>query len=164
MTFSEIINGKYFTNVDKLIKLLNIWRFEGKKIVFTNGCFDIVHYGHIDYLSKAADKGEILIVGLNSDRSVNAIKGKHRPVNDEKSRGMLLASFVFVSAVVLFDEETPGKLIKTIRPDVLVKGSDYKTEDIVGYGFVTQSGGTVQTIDLVKGYSTSNIIQKISSS
>ena len=121
-----------------------------------------MHYGHVNYLAKAADKGDILIIGLNSDTSVKALKGDNRPVIDEKSRGILLASLRFVDAVVLFDEETPKNIIEYIKPQVLIKGGDYHPEEIVGYDFVSNTGGTVTTIELAQGFSTSAIIEKIS--
>ena len=145
-----------------LEKSLIRWRFKGRKIVFTNGCFDLLHLGHIDYLSKAKDLGDILIVGVNTDKSVKMLgKGENRPITDENSRAMLMASLHFVDAVVLFDEETPYNLIKTVQPDVLVKGSDYKAEDVVGYDIVKAKDGEVISIDLVPGYSTTAIEQKI---
>lgn len=128
------------------------------RVVFTNGCFDILHRGHVEYLSKAADKGDVLVVGLNTDASVKRLKGEGRPVNNEEARAMVLASLSFVDAVVLFDEDTPYELIKAVRPDVLVKGADYKKEEIVGYDIVTSYGGTVETIPLVEGYSSTKII------
>ena len=138
------------------------WHFKQKKIVFTNGCFDILHLGHIDYLSKAKDLGDLLIVGLNTDHSVKMLKkGVNRPIQDENSRALILASLHFVDAVVLFDEETPYELIKTVQPDVLVKGSDYQPEEIVGYDIVKNKGGEIVTIDFLPGYSTSLIEEKI---
>ena len=142
--------------------MLAVWRFQGKKIVFTNGCFDILHLGHIDYLSKAKDEGNILIIGLNTDNSVSRIKGKTRPITDENSRAKILASLQFVDAVTLFDEETPYELISFVQPDVLVKGSDYKPEDIVGYDIVKAKNGKVVTIDFQR-YSTTAIEKKIKS-
>jgi D-glycero-beta-D-manno-heptose 1-phosphate adenylyltransferase len=147
---------------DEVRLLSNIWRFQDKKIVFTNGCFDILHKGHIDYLAKAADLGMILIIGLNTDKSIQILKGKNRPVQDEQSRAHILASLSFVDAVVLFDEETPFELIQHLRPDILVKGSDYAVEDIVGYDVLKGYGGEIKTLDFVEGYSTSAIIAKIS--
>ena len=138
--------------------------FRKRKIVFTNGCFDILHQGHIIYLSKAADAGDALIIGLNSDSSVRKLKGIGRPIIDQHSRALLLAALPFVSAVVLFDDETPYQLIRKVQPDVLVKGSDYKPEEIVGYDIVKGRGGVVITIDFVEGYSSSSIIRKISGS
>lgn len=139
---------------------LKMWRNEDKKIVFTNGCFDILHRGHVEYLAQAADMGDILVVGLNTDASVSRLKGPLRPVNDEHARAMVLAALRFVDAVVLFEEDTPYELIKTVQPDILVKGTDYKPEDIVGYDIVMARGGEVKTIELVKGYSTTGIIER----
>src|SRR5690606_8770159 len=133
----------------------------GKRIVFTNGCFDIVHLGHIDYLEKARALGDKLVLGLNTDASVSALKGAARPVVDETARARLMAAMEFVDAVILFSEPTPLQLIQTISPDILVKGDDYTVENIVGADFVTSNGGEVKTIPLVKGYSTSTIIEKI---
>lgn len=160
MNKSEVTANK-IADPEKLRSVLALWRFMGKRIVFTNGCFDILHLGHVDYLSKAADLGDVLVVGLNTDASVSRLKGPSRPILDENARAMLLASLHFVTIVVLFDEPTPYELIKTIQPDVLVKGKDYKAEEVVGYDIVTAKGGTVETIELVEGYSTSAIIHKI---
>lgn len=140
---------------------LNDCRKNGKKIVFTNGCFDILHRGHVEYLSKAAAFGDVMVVGLNTDASVKRLKGPSRPVNDEYARAFVLAGLEFVSAVVLFDEDTPYNLIKKVQPDFLVKGSDYKPENIVGYDIVTAKGGKVVTVDLVEGYSTTKTIEKM---
>lgn len=136
-------------------------RFKNMKTVFTNGCFDILHKGHVEYLAAAADMGDVLIIGLNSDQSVKKIKGKDRPVNDKSARSLLLASMKFVDRVIIFEEETPYELISHIKPDVLVKGSDYKTEDIVGADVVQANGGKVVTVELVDGYSTTNILNKL---
>ena len=144
--------------------LLKEWRNTNEKIVFTNGCFDLLHRGHTDYLAKAADCGTRLIIGVNTDASVGRLKGPARPIQDEQSRLQILASLACVDAVILFDEETPYELIKTVQPDVLVKGGDYKPEDIVGYDIVTAKGGNVTTIDFVPGFSTSAIEQKIKNS
>ncbi len=146
-----------------LKRKLAFWKFKDFSVVFTNGCFDILHLGHIDYLSKTADQGKILIVGLNSDLSVKKIKGERRPFNDEVSRAAVLSSLFFVDAVVLFDEDTPYNLIKAISPDVLVKGSDYKVEEIVGYNIVKSYGGKTVTINFLDGYSTSSLIEKMKS-
>ena len=148
-------------NSESLEERLNLWRKEGKTIVFSNGCFDILHRGHVEYLSKAADLGDVLIIGLNTDASVKRIKGPTRPVNDEKSRAVVLAALEFVDAVVFFEEDTPYSLIKNVQPDVLVKGKDYKAEDIVGYDIVVGKGGRVETIELVDGFSTTNTIEKM---
>ena len=144
-----------------LDKKLNLWREEGKSIVFSNGCFDILHRGHVEYLSKAADLGDILIIGLNTDDSVRRLKGPSRPVNDEKARAVVLAALEFVDAIMFFEEDTPYNLIKRVQPDVLVKGKDYKAEDIVGYDIVTAKGGKVETIELVEGFSTTKTIEKM---
>jgi rfaE bifunctional protein nucleotidyltransferase chain/domain len=138
-----------------------IWRFKGKRIVFTNGCFDILHLGHIEYLARAADLGGVLIVGLNSDSSVTKLKGFDRPLINEGARAMVLASLSFITAVVLFDEDTPVELIRIIQPDVLVKGADYKVEEIAGHDIVLARGGRIETIELTKGYSTSALIHRI---
>ena len=162
MSRLEIIRKKIFTYADPDYgRMLAIWRFQGKKIVFTNGCFDILHLGHIDYLTKASELGDLLIIGLNTDLSVSKIKGKNRPIQDEISRAMMLASLGFVDAVVFFGEETPYNLIKTTQPDILVKGADYKPEEIVGYDIVKNKGGEIVTIEFLEGYSTSAIEQKI---
>ncbi len=156
----EIIKAKIF-NKESLKRELAIWRFKNKKIVFTNGCFDILHLGHIDYLSKAKDFGDVLVIGLNTDNSVSRIKDEHRPVTDENARAMILASLHFVDAIVLFDEDTPYNLIKQVQPDILVKGSDYKTGDIVGADIVKAKGGEIITIEFLDGYSTTSIINKL---
>lgn len=137
------------------------WQSEGHKVVFSNGCFDIVHLGHIDYLEKARTMGDKLVIGLNSDTSVRKLKGPDRPINDEYARSRMLAALEFVDGVTLFGEETPKDLIEYLIPDVLVKGSDYDVKDIVGADTVIENGGEVKTIDLVEGFSTSNLIEKI---
>lgn len=147
--------------MDQLRSRIKEWRLHEKKIVFTNGCFDIIHMGHIDYLAKAADLGDKLIIGVNSDKSTRSIKGPSRPITDERSRSLVLAAFSFVDAVVLFDDETPLELIKIVMPDVLVKGADYTVDQIVGSDVVIQNGGRVQTLDYIPGYSTTLIEQKI---
>lgn len=133
-----------------------------KKIVFTNGCFDILHPGHVDYLSQARDLGDFLILGLNTDNSVKRLnKAPNRPINNEQTRALVLAGLASIDAIVLFDEETPYELIKLIKPDVLVKGDDYTVEKIVGYDVVKAQGGEVVTIPFLEGYSTTKLIQKI---
>jgi rfaE bifunctional protein nucleotidyltransferase chain/domain len=159
MKQQEILDNKIHTK-ESIAALLSIWNFKEQKIVFSNGCFDILHRGHIEYLAKAADLGHKLVIGLNTDASVRKIKGPQRPLQDEQSRSILLAALHFVDAVILFDEPTPYELIKTIQPDFLVKGNDYKAEDVVGYDIVTQKGGQVVTIELTPGYSSTNIINK----
>jgi rfaE bifunctional protein nucleotidyltransferase chain/domain len=146
---------------ENLQSLLTYWRLKDYKIVFTNGCFDLLHKGHIEYLSKAADQGDILVVGMNSDDSVKRIKGDSRPVQDESSRALTLASLKMITVVVVFEEDTPYNLINEVKPDVLVKGADYKEEDIVGADIVKDNGGEIVTINLTEGYSTTNIIDKI---
>jgi rfaE bifunctional protein nucleotidyltransferase chain/domain len=162
MTKLELIKRKIF-QADELDANLNIWRLFEKKIVFTNGCFDLLHLGHIDYLSKAADMADKLIIGLNSDASTSALKGPSRPIIDEYSRSIMLASFSFVDAVIIFDEATPLQLIERIKPDILVKGADYTINQIVGSELVLQYGGQVKTIEYLAGYSTTAIENKIKS-
>ena len=142
-------------------KQIQQWKQEGKRIVFTNGCFDIIHLGHVDYLEKARALGDKLILGLNTDDSVSRFKGPSRPVQDEISRAHVLASFQFIDLVVFFDQDTPLELISALIPDVLVKGSDYLAENIVGADVVKKHGGVVKTIEFVPGYSSSRIIDKI---
>ena len=137
------------------------WQQEGKKVVFTNGVFDLLHIGHITYLAKASELGDKLIIGLNADSSVRRIKGEDRPVNDQNSRAALLAALFFVDGIVVFEEDTPLNLITTLLPDILVKGADYAIENIVGGKEVIANGGEVRTIDFVEGYSSTSIIQKI---
>lgn len=160
MTKPEVIQRKILKQPE-LDRLLAYWRFMDQKIVFTNGCFDIIHLGHIDYLAKAAALGNKLVIGLNTDASTRRLKGPHRPINDENARAMIMASFSFVDAVVLFDEDTPYNLIKAIQPDILVKGADYRAEDIVGYDIVKAKGGKVETLEYLPGYSTSLIEKRI---
>jgi rfaE bifunctional protein nucleotidyltransferase chain/domain len=137
------------------------WKLNGEKIVFTNGCFDLLHKGHIDYLNKAADLGDRLVVGLNSDESVSRLKGEHRPLQDESSRSFVMASLECVSAVTVFTQDTPKELIERVRPDVLVKGGDYIPETVVGADFVVANGGKVEIIPFLEGYSTTSIEKKI---
>jgi rfaE bifunctional protein nucleotidyltransferase chain/domain len=136
-------------------------REKGKKIVFTNGCFDIIHAGHVDYLEKAKSLGDFLVVGLNSDESVKRLKGPTRPVNPVDQRKKVLQALKPVDLVIVFEEDTPERLIKEIKPDVLVKGGDWKTENIVGADFVMSYGGKVYTIDFVYDTSTTKIIEKV---
>ena len=147
-------------SLEELLLKLPTWKREGN-IVFTNGCFDILHLGHLDYLGKASELGHKLIVGLNTDASVKRLKGASRPINNEQARAMMLANLAIVDAVVLFEEDTPYELIQRIVPNVLVKGSDYRVEEIVGYDIVLGNGGSVIPIDFVKGYSTTSIIEKM---
>lgn len=160
MTHIELLNNKIYT-WETLKTQVAEWQKQGKKIVFSNGCFDLVHKGHIDYLNRSADLGDVLVMGLNTDASVSKLKGTHRPIQDEQSRLTIIAALQCVNAVVLFDEETPYELIKLVQPDVLVKGSDYKPENIVGYDIVIAKGGQVKTIDYLPGFSTSGIEKRI---
>ncbi len=141
--------------------LVRQWKQEGKKVVFTNGCFDILHLGHVDYLERSRVLGDKLVLGLNTDDSVSRFKGPGRPVQDQHSRSRVLASLQFIDLVVFFDEDTPLHLITELLPDILVKGSDYLAENIVGADVVKKAGGVVKTLDFVPGYSTSRIIDKI---
>lgn len=143
------------------IEVVERLKKEGKKIVFTNGCFDIVHAGHVDYLEKAKSLGDFLIVGLNSDSSVRKLKGKDRPINPQEYRKRVLEGLKAVDMVIIFEEDTPYRLIKEIKPDILVKGGDWKVENIVGADFVMSYGGKVYTIDFVYDISTTKIIQKV---
>jgi len=161
MTKLEIIKNKIFTEKESAYATLQTWRFKEEKIVFTNGCFDIVHRGHLEYLAEASNLGHKLVMGLNTDASVQRLKGPNRPINDEYSRALLLASLGFIDMVVFFDEETPYDLIKFVQPDYLVKGSDYNAEDIVGYDIVKAKGGEIITLDFIEGFSSTGIIKKI---
>ena len=161
MTPSEIIRSKIFENAQAFGSVLNKWKQTGDVVVFTNGCFDLVHRGHIDSLAKAAALGDRLIVGLNSDVSVKLLKGESRPLIDQQSRAILLASLLMVDAVILFDDETPYELIRSIIPDVLVKGTEYQVEEIAGFDVVLASGGRVERVELTEGFSTSDLIRKI---
>jgi D-glycero-beta-D-manno-heptose 1-phosphate adenylyltransferase len=157
----ELIQSKIISRKE-LPYLVARWKFSSKKIVFTNGVFDLLHKGHVTYLAQAADLGDILIVGLNSDTSSKKLnKGPGRPIQDQESRALILASLHLVSLVCIFDEETPAELIKLVKPDVLVKGGDWKPETIVGYDTVKAYGGQVLSIDFIPGFSTTSIEQKI---
>tara|TARA_B100000963_G_scaffold5770_2_gene4468 strand:+ start:2999 stop:3493 length:495 start_codon:yes stop_codon:yes gene_type:complete len=147
--------------LEKLQDDVKKWKKKGEKIVFTNGCFDILHKGHVEILAKSADLGNKIIVGVNSDKSVKNLKGIDRPIVNEHSRTMLLASLSIVDAVILFDEETPINLIKIIKPDILTKGGDYSFDTVVGNNFVNEEGGKTALIPLVQGYSSTQIIEKI---
>lgn len=149
------------TSLRRLKEELKAARKKGKKVVFTNGCFDIIHAGHVRYLKKARSLGDMLVVGLNSDSSVKAIKGESRPIVPQNERAEVLGALSPVDRVVIFNESTPEKLIKAIRPDILAKGADWAAKDIVGADIVRENGGKVSRITLVKGRSTTNIIKKI---
>ncbi len=140
---------------------IKLWRSKKKKIIFTNGCFDLLHYGHVHYLCGARSLGDALIVGVNSDASVKKLKGELRPINDELSRCTMLAAFGFVDAVIVFEEDTPVQLIEKIQPDVLVKGGDYTIETIVGADIVLKNGGSVKVIPFVEGFSSTKIVEAI---
>ena len=163
MSHLNTLNNKIFT-LEELKAKTNSWKENGQKVVFTNGCFDIVHRGHIEVLARTADLGDKLIIGLNSDSSIQKLKGEDRPIINEQSRAVLLAALSFVDAVVLFSEDTPLNLISTLVPDVLAKGGDYEIETIVGYKIIQQNGGEVILVPFVDGFSSTTIIDKIKNS
>lgn len=154
------IKGK-IVSPEIIARLRAGWRIKDQKVVFTNGCFDVLHVGHVEYLAKAASLGDILVVGLNSDASVHRLKGPGRPINNEYARSILLASLEVVFYVVLFDDDTPFYLINIIKPDILVKGADYKVENIVGADILASYSGEVVTIPLTPGYSTTALLESI---
>jgi rfaE bifunctional protein nucleotidyltransferase chain/domain len=160
MRNAEIIQQKIYT-LPELLKQVTRWKFFKKQLAFTNGCFDILHEGHIFSLSQAAKEGDILIVGINSDGSTKRLKGKSRPINNEHSRSLLVASLVMVDAVVIFEEDTPFELITAIMPDTIVKGGDYRIDQVVGAKEVIANGGRVVINPIVQGFSTTGIIEKI---
>lgn len=155
-------NSEKIKSLEDLRRTVEQWKFLGKSIVFTNGCFDILHKGHIHSLSEAAKQGDKLIVGLNSDSSTKKLKGANRPVNEQDARALLLSSLLMVDAVTIFDEETPEELIKAINPDVLVKGGDYSIDQIAGASHVIARGGKVITHTLIDGISTTALLSKSS--
>ena len=163
MSHLKTLNSKVY-NLDALTTQLEQWKANGNKVVFTNGCFDIIHRGHIEVLARTADLGDKLIIGLNSNQSIQKLKGKDRPIIDEQSRAILLAALSFVDAIVLFSEDTPLKLISTLLPDVLAKGGDYEIETIVGHKIVQQNGGKVKIVPFIDGFSSTTIIDKIKKS
>lgn len=148
-------------NREDLKALARKWHAEGKKLVFTNGCFDILHRGHLEVLTASAGFGDVLVVGLNTDASVQRLKGPERPVNDQGFRSWMMASLELVDAVTLFDEPTPKELIEAIQPDVIVKGGDYSPDQVVGADVVMARGGEVKIVPIVKGYSTTSLIEAI---
>ena len=163
MTRFEQIEQKIQT-WEQISATVAAWRAAGDRLVFTNGCFDILHYGHLHYLSQARDLGQRLVVGLNSAASVSRLKGPHRPINDELTRTHLLAALEVIDAVVVFEDDTPLELIRLILPDILVKGGDWKPEQIIGSDLVLAAGGEVKSLPFVAGYSTTNIEKKIKES
>ncbi|HAK12774.1 MAG TPA: D-glycero-beta-D-manno-heptose 1-phosphate adenylyltransferase [Chitinophagaceae bacterium] len=163
MKKADIIEQKIM-DLAKAQSMIASWKVLGKNVAFTNGCFDILHEGHIFSLSAAAKEADYLVVGLNSDASVKRLKGESRPVNTQHSRALLLASLLMVDAVVIFEEDTPFELITALKPDVLVKGGDYTIEQIVGSKEVMANGGRVVINPIVEGFSTTGLIQQIKSS
>lgn len=158
----EKIKQKIFP-LPELLPVIRDWKKEGQKLVFTNGCFDLLHLGHIHYLSQAADHGDRLIIGVNGDESVTGLKGENRPIQDEMARMMILGALSLTDAIVKFEEDTPFQLIQQITPDVLVKGGDYEPAAVVGYDHVTANGGKVECLPFLEGYSTSLMEGKIKS-
>ena len=156
----ERVKNKIF-NKNNLLEKLQIWRDANKKIVFTNGCFDLIHLGHIEVLARSADLGDILIIGVNTDSSIKELKGNNRPIIEENSRAQQLASLEFVDAVILFNEQTPLELIKVIKPNVITKGGDYNSEQVVGNEIAVKNEGEVIIIPFTQGYSTTSILDKI---
>jgi len=157
----ELIQSKILSR-EELARQVARWRFKSQTIVFTNGVFDLLHKGHISYLAEAADLGDMLVLGLNSDASAKKLgKGPTRPIQDQESRALILAALSIITVVTIFDEETPAELIKVVKPDVLVKGGDWKPEQIVGYDTVKANGGEVLSIQYIPGFSTTAIEQKI---
>ena len=154
------LKAKIF-NIKNLSQIINEWRLNGDKIVFTNGCFDLIHLGHLEILARSADLGDKLIVGINSDMSIKKIKGNSRPIIEEDSRARQLAAIEFIDAVILFNEDTPYDLINILKPDVLTKGGDYKKNDIVGNELINKEQGDVVIIPLTQGFSTTSILEKI---
>tara|TARA_B100000902_G_C27315085_1_gene920756 strand:+ start:3810 stop:4304 length:495 start_codon:yes stop_codon:yes gene_type:complete len=147
--------------INELKSQISFWRQKNHKITFTNGCFDILHKGHIELLCQAADLGDKLIVGLNSDTSIKKIKGDSRPIMPEDVRSKILASLSYIDAVILFSQDTPEKLINEIMPDILVKGGDYKAEEIIGYDLIKSINGEVVILPFINGFSSTSIIKKI---
>jgi rfaE bifunctional protein nucleotidyltransferase chain/domain len=163
MLHLNILQNKIYL-LDALKTQVTSWKKSGEKVVFTNGCFDVIHRGHIEVLARTADLGDKLIIGLNADSSIKNLKGEDRPIIDEKSRAVLLAALSFVDAVVLFSEETPLNLISTLLPDVLAKGGDYEIATVVGHEIVQENGGKVILVPFVDGFSSTTIIDKIKNS
>ena len=158
------LQSKVCSTFNELTKRVRSWQSNGEKVVFTNGCFDIIHPGHVDYLTRAQELGSKLVIGVNTDASVSKLKGVHRPIQSEEARLQVLAALECVDALVLFGEQTPFDLISTVLPDILVKGGDYTIETIVGADVVMENGGRVEVIPFLEGYSTSAIEKKIKDS
>lgn len=161
MNYLQVVQQKIMT-LTELKRQVAVWRLKSKRIVFTNGCFDLIHAGHIHLLSRARSFGDVLIVGLNTDASVSKLK-PGRPLQDEATRALIMASFTVTDAVILFNEETPLELINSLRPDVLVKGGDYTKATVVGSDLVESYGGNVELVNLLEGFSTSGIIGRMKS-
>jgi rfaE bifunctional protein nucleotidyltransferase chain/domain len=160
MKSAALLPAKVLNRME-LAQQVSRWKLLSKTIVFTNGCFDILHRGHLEVLTAAAGLGDVMVIGINSDASVKRLKGAERPVNDEGFRSLMLASLAMVDAVSIFEEDTPLELIEVVRPDILVKGGDYHPDNIVGADIVRSGGGKVVTVPLVEGYSTSDLIRRI---
>ena len=154
------LKAKIF-HIEDLSQIIKEWRLDGNKIVFTNGCFDLIHLGHLEVLARSADLGDRLVVGINSDKSIKRIKGKSRPIIEEDSRAKQLAAIEFIDAVILFNEDTPHNLISFINPDIITKGGDYKKNDVVGNELMNKKSGEVVIIPLTQGFSTTSILEKI---
>ncbi len=154
------LKAKIF-NIKDLSQIIREWRLNGDKIIFTNGCFDLIHLGHLEILARSADLGDKLIVGLNSDMSIKKIKGNSRPIIQEDSRAKQLAAIEFIDAVILFNEDTPYDLISFINPDIITKGGDYKKNDVIGNELMNKKAGKVVIIPLTQGFSTTSILEKI---
>ena len=160
LDYASLLIQKVMTE-EELLRWVNRSRLKNNKIVFTNGCFDLLHAGHVDYLNKAAQFGQKLIIGLNADESVAKLKGPNRPINSTHFRALVLSALHVVDAIIVFNEVTPERLIKLIKPDVLVKGADYTVDQIAGAQFVLDSGGKVELIPFLEGFSTTSIIKKM---
>ena len=154
--------SRKISSADALAKKIASLRAKGKKVVFTNGCFDIIHVGHVDYLSKARQMGDVLVIGLNSDSSVRRLKGNGRPINKECDRAKVLSALYFVDYVTIFNEDAPELLVRKLKPDIMVKGGDWKDKKVAGADFVRSRGGKLVIIPLVEGYSTTSVVKKIS--
>lgn len=159
----QINTQNKIVELNEAIQIVQQWKEKGEKVVFTNGCFDILHLGHVDYLQKSRNLGSKMVLGLNTDASIARLKGAERPIVPEHARARVMASLEFIDLIVLFSEDTPLNLIEKIQPSILVKGNDYKIAQIVGAKEVLENGGEVKTIELVEGFSTTNIVEKIKS-